>query len=140
MNPERVDERGLRRVGTCVGVVLLNYELRFNKRSRKAPNRGHANIVPQFGSKVEGVLYELVCTNEIRKMDPFEHAPIDYRREIVFVRHSSTAHLAWTYIANESVIDDTLRPPRWYVDHLLAGQAYLSPKYVDFINSIECRS
>ena len=122
-----------------VGATLLNYELRFNKKSRKNPDCGHANVVPRFGESVQGVLYTLLGPNEIRKMDRFEHAPVDYRRELVVVRYSSQIRVAWTYIANESVIDDSLLPPRWYVDRLLAGSRYLSNDYVRFIQAFECQ-
>lgn len=139
MDQSRVRERGLKTAGDCVGAELRNFELKFNKRSRKSPNSGHANIVPKFGSKVEGVLYSLASSREIQKMDTFEYAPIDYRRELVFVRVASRLVLSWTYIANESAIDDSLRPPPWYIEHLLAGRIFLSPAYIAFIESVECR-
>ena len=138
MNPARVRVRNLELEDVPIRATLTNYVLRFNKKSRKDPNAGHANIVPKFGVQVEGVLYPLRDAQEIEKMDPFESAPSHYRRELVFVRTDSRLVLAWTYIANPSVVDETLLPPKWYVEHLLAGAEFLSPKYIDKIRQVEC--
>jgi len=140
MNPDRVCARGLVCVAEPIAGKLWNFRLRFNKRSRKNPEAGHANIVADFSSSVEGVLYHLCDEHEISKMDPFESAPSHYRRELVFVETEDSLILAWTYIANDSVIDDSLFPPKWYIEHLLAGSQFLSSEYVDQLKSIECNT
>ena len=137
MNPNRVQSRGLSCTAEPQAGTLRNFRLRFNKRSRKNPQAGHANIEPEYGSYVEGVLYPLADEQEVLKMDRFESAPTDYRRELVFIETMDTLELAWTYIANERVIDNNLAPPAWYVDHLLAGSEFLSRTYIESIESVD---
>ena len=138
MNPARVKKRGLRFEADVIAGSLANFRLRFNKRSRKNPCAGHANIEPDFSSRVEGVLYPLCDYHEIEKMDPFESAPSHYRRELVFVQSNEQLILAWTYIANDSVVDNTLSPPEWYIRHLLEGSQFLSSDYIKSIRQVEC--
>ena len=128
MNPERVAERKLPTVGAPQAAILLNYGLRFNKVSRYRVGAASANVVPSFGSSVSGVVYQLADLQAIRSMDPFENSPEDYAREAVFVHLPSegsntepTVITAWTYIAKPHAIDDSLRPTRAYVEHLLAS-------------------
>ena len=95
---------------------------------------------------MEGVLYWLENGDEIRKMDRFEHAPVNYSREIVRVRlpeqnlpalaagletavDGTPTATTWTYFANPAVRKTGLLPPRSYLDHLLAGEPFLSREY-----------
>ena len=138
MNPARVRKRGLTFSIDVRSGTLLNFQLKFNKRSRKNPQAGHANIEPEFGSHVEGVLYELQDDREIEKMDRYESAPEDYRRELVLLQTQAKPILAWTYLANDSVIDNSLSPPEWYIQHLLAGSRFLSLGYIQSIKATAC--
>lgn len=128
MNPERVAERKLSTTGKPEPGRLHNYELRFNKISRYRVGAASANIVPAFGCSVVGVLYRLTNAHVINSMDVFENSPEDYSREVVFVHTNQDtpdveARLipAWTYVAKTHAIDETLRPTREYVGHLLAS-------------------
>lgn len=128
MNPERVAARKLPTVGDPKPARLHNYKLLFNKISRYRVGAASANIVSAFGCSVIGVLYELTNSRSIKTMDPFENSPEDYAREAVFVHldHDGQADeakviAAWTYVAKPHAIDDTLRPTRAYVGHLLAS-------------------
>ena len=116
--------------------------LRFNKRSRREEGAGHANIVVAFDEVVEGVLYELDGVEEILKMDRFEGAPVQYGRDVVEVvrRTDGQTIAAWTYFGNNAVLQDGLLPPRWYMDHLLAGEAHLSLDYFQRLNETPCIS
>ena len=137
MNSDRVAERCLR-YDQVASARLNGFALRFNKRSRKLPVSGRANIVQKDGATVFGVLYRLEHPNEIVKMDRFEHAPIDYRRLIVEVEADGQAVACWTYFANQRVVDNSLVPQQSYVNHLLAGKKYLPQEYVDELESIVC--
>lgn len=128
MNPDRVVSRKLPTTGDPEPSLLRNYELRFNKISRYRVGAASANIVPAFGCSVSGVLYRLTSSSVIKSMDVFENSPEDYAREVVFVHvNSDTPEReprmlpAWTYVAKPHAIDDTLRPTREYVGHLLAS-------------------
>ncbi|MCY4127708.1 MAG: gamma-glutamylcyclotransferase [Gammaproteobacteria bacterium] len=128
MNPERVTYRKLSTKGVPEPGLLHNYELRFNKISRYRVGAASANIAPVFGCSVAGVLYRLTSSSVIKSMDVFENSPEDYAREVVFVHtYRDTPEVevrlvpAWTYVAKPHAIDDSLRPTREYVGHLLAS-------------------
>ena len=125
MNPARVRERGLV-VRTMLAGRLPGYSLRFDKQSAAHLGTGHANLVRDFAEKAEGVLYELVSEAEILKMDPFEHAPINYGRDVVEVETHRGLVPAWTYFANDAVRVPDARPEQAYLAHLLAGRPFLS--------------
>ena len=131
MDADRVRERGLE-FSYCRGASLERFGLRFNKRSRLQEGAGHANIVVAFDEIVEGVLYELSGPEEIWKMDRFEGAPVQYGRDVVEVvtRDGGEQISAWTYFGNDAVLSDDLKPPRWYLSHLLAGRPFLSADYL----------
>jgi hypothetical protein len=128
MNPARVAERGLR-VLRLEAARLRDCALGFGKQSKDHIGVGHAHIDRAPGDVVEGVLYWLAGVDEIFKMDRFEHTPFNYSRDAVTVETASGHVAAWTYFANPAVRARGLRPARAYLAHLLAGQAYLSPRY-----------
>lgn len=137
MDPARVVDRGIRYTQIS-SAVLADYVLRFNKRSRNQKGAGHANIVVELGGRVEGVLYQLESPNEIEKMDVFEHVPTNYTREVVSVETQTDTLDVWTYFANPEVVLSGLKPPRWYLAHLLSGRAYLSDRYIEMLESVKC--
>ena len=137
MDADRVLQRGLD-FDSAVGAKLCGFELRFNKRSRVTPVSGRANLAQRHGSVTHGVLYGLKHPSHIVNMDPFEHAPIDYRRLIMEVESEHGMVVCWTYIANPSVVDESLKPVRSYLNHLLAGRSFLPHDYVAQLESIEC--
>ena len=96
------------------------------------------DVVAEVGGLVEGVLYQLETPSEIEKMDVFEHVPTNYSREVVTVDSQGEERAAWTYLANPEVVSSSLKPPCWYLDHLLRGRAYLSDRYIEMLESIEC--
>ncbi|MEE3183827.1 MAG: gamma-glutamylcyclotransferase family protein [Pseudomonadota bacterium] len=137
MNPARVVDRGIR-FTQISAAVLVGYVLSFNKCSREQKGAGHANIVIQLDGCVEGVLYQLESANEIEKMDVFEHVPTNYSRDVVRVKTQADELPAWTYFANPKVVLSGLKPPCWYLAHLLRGRPYLSDRYHEMLESIEC--
>ena len=131
MDSARMNQRGLH-VQSAQAGQLEGFALRFNKSSKHHTGIGHANIVFAAKQQVEGVLYELETNEEILKMDPFENAPINYSRDLVRVKVSGgMTQWAWTYFANPAVLQDGLLPSREYLDHLLAGESYLSKAYYE---------
>ncbi|MDX2465324.1 MAG: gamma-glutamylcyclotransferase family protein [Porticoccus sp.] len=138
MNPERMAARELDVLSACSG-RLEGFGLRFNKRSRRDATLACANVVYAPGECVEGVLYHLATPLEIAKLDPHEGTPVRYSRELFLIQMASSFIPAWTYIANPAVIDDSIRPARWYVEHLLAGKAYLSLEYWRRIDQTPCK-
>jgi hypothetical protein len=137
MNPARVSGRGLR-FDQIRGAMLDGVRLTFDKQSREHPRSGHANLTFDRSARVEGVLYRLVSDAEIERMDAFEAAPINYSRDVVWIRAGGDDIAAWTYFANPAVLRAGLRPERAYLNHLLAGRDYLSPGYFDWLSAIGC--
>lgn len=137
MDPARVRQRGLN-VRRAEPARLDGFDLEFRKRGHEHPRAGHANIAWARGQRVEGVLYTLECPEEIRKMDRFERAPVNYSRDIVVVETDAGPRAAWTYFANPAVLADGLLPPRAYLDHLRAGAAFLSAAWLVRLETWPC--
>ncbi|MFG6178240.1 gamma-glutamylcyclotransferase family protein [Halomonas sp. THAF12] len=127
MNPARVEARigATRRV---LPGVLYDHALRFDKASR-IDGISHANVVSAPGQRVEGALFELLAHEQIECMDPFEGYPHDYDRHRMPIHTGQGAIEAWVYIAAPGATGEALKPAREYLEHLLAGQAFLSPEY-----------
>ena len=138
MNPERMKSRHLKVVSAC-SAVLNGFGLRFNKRSRRDANLACANIAYAPNERVEGVLYQLENPSEIIKLDPHEGAPFRYSREQFFVQVNNQKIATWIYVANPGVIDNSIKPARWYVEHLLAGKPFLTDEYWQKIDQTICR-
>lgn len=127
MNPARLAARigATRRV---MAGVLHDYSLRFDKASKIA-GISHANVAAIVGERVEGALFELECPEQIQMMDPFEGYPADYERHRLPVTTREGDIEAWVYIAAPGTTATALRPAREYLEHLLAGEPYLSRAY-----------
>jgi gamma-glutamylcyclotransferase (GGCT)/AIG2-like uncharacterized protein YtfP len=137
MNPQRVRERGLAIV-RMESARLPGHRLLFDKHSAAHEGCGHANIAFDRSGAVEGVLYWLDSVDEIRKMDRFEAAPVNYGRDVVEVHTTSGLRACWTYFANPGVRRAGLRPPRSYLNHLLEGRPFLTPAYYETLSAWEC--
>lgn len=135
MNQARVQVRigAVRRV---MPGVLEGYCLKFNKASRVA-GIAHANVMPCAGSSVEGALFELETADQILAMDPFEGYPLEYQRHRLPIRAEQDVIDAWVYIAGPGMTAEALKPAREYLDHLLAGEAFLSPGYHRRLAAVE---
>lgn len=136
MNCERVVTRGLD-VVSVQGGTLLDYRLVFDKVAKGYPGEGHANIIYAPGERVEGVVHELAADDEILKMDPFELAPVNYGRDVVRLIMTGEGLWAWTYFANVALRRDGCLPTRAYLDHLLAGQRFLTPEYFNRLRQLK---
>lgn len=151
MNPDRVRERGIS-FEHASSARLHGFALAFDKTSRHHQGVGHANVIFAPERHVEGVLYWLSSTTEIEKMDRFESTPVNYSREVVSVavevaelpvyeKHEAgtvPTRVAWTYFANPAVRQPDLLPPRSYLNHLLAGERFLSPEYFSMLKAWPC--
>lgn len=137
MNPARVRARGLR-FDDPQSAALANFQLVFDKCADPV-GAGHANIRYCPGKTVHGVLYVLPEPGDILRMDPFEHAPINYGREVFNVRTIDGALVpAWTYIGNTAVLRDGLLPTRDYLAHLLSGAPWLPDDYCQELRQWPC--
>ena len=115
--------------------VLRGYRLLFNKKSLREhlpQGIGFANINEYPQGTVEGVLYELV-DEHLRLLDDSERFPDHYDRIEVSVEANQNLTTCWAYKAQPDKIADGLVPTRNYLNHILAGQAFLSPQYFDVL-------
>ncbi len=138
MNPERVKARGLEYT-RVLGGQLRGYELAFNKYSAKREGSA-ANITRRENAVTEGVLYLLPEPEQIIAMDPFEGFPDHYTRKLLSIATKYEWVRAWVYIANQRFIRANLLPPRWYLDHLLAGKQFLTQPYYERLKKVDCIS
>jgi gamma-glutamylcyclotransferase (GGCT)/AIG2-like uncharacterized protein YtfP len=139
MDQTRMQGRDVRSLNV-IGGWIHGYGLRFNKRSAQDANLGCANLVYAPDEQIQGLLYQLQSASEIEKLDVFEGTPYRYSRELLNVHTQNGEQMAWVYIANPSVIDNSLMPATWYLEHLLAGREFISAEYCAKIASTPCVS
>ena len=137
MNSDRVRQRKMSFESASSG-RLLDYSLRFNKRSVKYPGAAAANVVASAKGVTEGVVYRLADPEQIEMMDPYEGYPVLYRRTALPIVTKAGVVDAWVYIANEDHVAEGLAPAQWYLNHLLAGRGYLSASYFESLLQIKC--
>ncbi|NPA38245.1 MAG: gamma-glutamylcyclotransferase [Candidatus Nanohaloarchaeota archaeon] len=135
MNPERMKERGVN-FKIRKKAFLKCWKLVFNKTSTKNPKEGFANIVFDGSSIMEGILY-LINEEDIRKLDKYEGYPDHYGRIRVRVLTLDGAVEAEVYVAQSDKTAPHLKPPKWYMDHLLKGCDLLSESYCAMLRSIK---
>ncbi|MFG6159914.1 gamma-glutamylcyclotransferase family protein [Halomonas sp. 1390] len=135
MNAARVAAR-IGRTRRALAGVLHDHALRFDKASRVA-GIAHANVAASAGERVEGALFELAHPEQIRDMDPFEGYPHEYgRQRLPIATHEGTIE-AWVYIAAPGTTAAALRPAWEYLEHLLAGEPFLTPDYHARLAAVE---
>lgn len=127
MNPARLEAR----IGAprrALSGRLDGWRLCFDKRSSVA-GISHANVQPEAGAIVEGVLYELLNIGQLLEMDPYEGRPQEYERHLMTLDTAEGPRAGWVYVAQPDRVDARCRPAREYLVHLLAGRDYLSESY-----------
>lgn len=135
MNPARLKERCTDKGAPILERIaghLTGWRLAFNKLRRHRPGEGAANVVEGADGLVEGTLNRMAPAG-LDLLDVDEGVALgQYRRRSVRVIRPGTAIAldAVMYVALPGVVADGLRPPRWYLDHLLAGRDLLSPAYL----------
>ena len=112
------------RVGDCtaLGVATLpQYRLRFHKRSKDETGKCNAHHTGKEGDAVIGVLFEV---SEARKPDLDDAEGLDkgYREEPIQVTLADgSKQWAVAYIAEETYIDDRLKPTAEYRGYVERG-------------------
>jgi gamma-glutamylcyclotransferase len=134
MCPGRFREYRVTPEGRGRSALLAGYVLRFNKRSKK-DGSGKANVEPQKGAQVWGVLYTIPET-DLRLLDDGEKG---YRRVKLAVQVNGIATQAWVYLASSPDNDPALRPYSWYKRFLVEGarEHAIQPEYVAELERID---
>ncbi|MCA9444827.1 MAG: gamma-glutamylcyclotransferase [Candidatus Omnitrophica bacterium] len=118
---------------------LLGYQLRFHKRSMDGSAKCDAFKTGSQEDLVYGVIYEIELEQERRKLDRKEGLGCGYNKNDVDVETDEGASTVFTYLADSSAIDDTLKPYTWYKDFVVYGakEHGLPEGYVEKIESVE---
>jgi gamma-glutamylcyclotransferase len=127
MDGARMRERGVT-VHGAHGATLAGYKLVFNVSSGDNDGLGYANIIEDGpDSIVEGVLYD-IAELDIQKLDAAEDWPRCYVKRVVRVTaHEDGQTEAVTYVGSRTA--NGLAPSKEYLEHLIAGGAFLSQDY-----------
>jgi cation transport regulator ChaC len=124
MNMSRMIERNVL-FDKMISAKLYDYELRFNKISKK--QGAVANVMYNPGHIVEGILYRI---KDITLLDKPEGYPKHYNRIKMNIENID----AWVYVAQPEFIREGLSPKQEYLNHLLEGKEYISSEYYQFLN------
>ena len=134
MDPVRLKERCTDKGAPVLERVaghLSGWRLVFNKQRRDRPGEGAANVVEDPSGLVEGTLNRMAAAGlDLLDIDEGVRSG-QYRRRSVRVMRvdAATTVDAVMYVALPGVVRSGLRPPRWYLGHLLAGRDLLSAPY-----------
>jgi len=126
-------------VGNCKLIgrgVLKGYALKFNK-SASGPREGYANIVPEEGSVVEGIVFE-VDDNGMKRLDCREGvSSSNYYQKLLPIETEKGEKKCEAYIACQGQVKEGLKPTEAYLKKLLAGKQYLSEEYYSKLSKTE---
>ncbi len=113
--------------------ILNNKSLQFHKLSKDGS--GKFNIINDDKQKTYIAIYNL-DTSEKLLLDKIEGVGYGYRTEDIEVAGFGTC---FTYVAEESHIDDSLNPYTWYKELVLAGSINLKfpSDYIERIRQID---
>jgi gamma-glutamylcyclotransferase (GGCT)/AIG2-like uncharacterized protein YtfP len=127
MDGARMRERGVT-VHGAQRATLAGYKLVFNVSSGDNDGLGYANIIEDGpDSIVEGVLYD-IGELDIQKLDAAEDWPRCYVKRVVRVTaHEDRQTEALMYVGSRTA--SGLAPSKAYLEHLIAGGAFLSQDY-----------
>ena len=93
--------------------------------------------MPEYGSIVEGIIYK-VSEDAIRILDKWEGVPIAYHKKTMLVENINKESVnCIVYIANHSRTNNSLKPEKKYLNHLLAGKEFLSEEYYSELKNTE---
>ena len=120
--------------------TLPAHDLRFHKRSKK-DGSGKCDVY-QTDDKNDAVIGRLftIDTAHECKLNKVEGLGDGYdRKEVDVTDENGNTETAFTYYANKSHIDDSLRPYTWYKKHVLAGAkgGGLPAAYIAKIEAVE---
>ncbi|MBF0350917.1 MAG: gamma-glutamylcyclotransferase [SAR324 cluster bacterium] len=123
MDMARMRSRGIK-IGGASPLTLNGYRLVFNKVG-SLTGEGYANIIPSGKNVVEGVVYE-IGPEDFEILDGYEGVAGGHYSRVTFAKGKLT-----TYIANFT--EYGLKPSREYLEHLLAGEPFLSQEYYSWL-------
>jgi len=121
--------------------TLTGYALRWNKRCPDGSGKCNAFATGQPGDIVWGAVYELAPADKV-VLDRFEGLGHDYFEKVVSVAtREGKAVEAIVYVANSSLLEESLKPFRWYKAFVTTGAAQhdFPAAYRAMLEAIEAR-
>ena len=119
-----------------IRVRLANYRLAFNKQSQRSPENGFANIMPEAGSEVWGVMFAITA-EQLSQLDDYEGVDSGhYHHEtVVVLDDEDNQHSVIAYVANDDRVVEGLIPTQIYLQTVLEGakQGGLPESYLNQI-------
>jgi hypothetical protein len=118
---------------------LSKHTICFHKRGWKdRSGKCNAFLTGSPYDGVLGVVYEILQSDK-RTLDEREGLGNGYEVKDIQVCSESGEYTAFTYIANETHIDESLSPFTWYRDYVIHGALYhkLPEKYIDVLRAVK---
>ncbi|MCG8605981.1 gamma-glutamylcyclotransferase [bacterium] len=114
------------------------HKLTFHKKSNDGSGKCNFFETGSDSEVVHGAIYSLNPDHK-SDLDRFEGLGYGYINSQVLVEHSGIQYPCFTYQAQQSHIDDELKPYHWYKQLVLLGAEYLDfpEPYIDSIKAIE---
>lgn len=120
---------------------IEGYKIRFNKRSKDGSGKCNLVKTKDKNDRVYGVVYDFLDA-EKPALDKCEGLGQGYDAKMVKVIAEDGEIRAYTYMADDSAVDDTLRPYSWYKDFVVEGARWhsLPPEYISQLDGFEADS
>jgi hypothetical protein len=130
---ERVPSALVRAIGYIEG-----YTVRYNKKSKDGSGKCNLVKTEDKNDRVYGVIYDFLDADK-PALDKCEGLGRGYNAIMVKVIADSEELRAYTYVADDNAVDDSLKPYSWYRDLVVEGARRLSlpPEYVSRLEAFE---
>ena len=100
---------------------LKEHSLRFHKRSKDGSGKADAFYTGEIEDSVHGVLWDILDSADLPKLDRVEGAGKGYNKAEVIVETPLGDLSAFTFFAEEQAIDPGLTPYDWYKELVIIG-------------------
>jgi gamma-glutamylcyclotransferase (GGCT)/AIG2-like uncharacterized protein YtfP len=120
---------------------IEGYKIKHNKRSKDGSGKCNLVKTEDDKDKVYGVVYNFLDADKLT-LDKHEGVGSGYNTEEIRVITDTGEMGAYTYVADDSAVDDSLRPYSWYKDLVVKGakQHSLPSEYISQLDGFEADS
>jgi gamma-glutamylcyclotransferase len=136
----RILERAPSALVRAIGYIE-GYKIRYNKTSKDGSGKCNLVKTDDSNDKVYGVVYDFLDADK-PNLDKQEGLGKGYNLEEMRVLTDNGETGAYTYVADEGSVDDSLQPYSWYKDLVVEGakQHRLPDEYILQLESTEAGS
>lgn len=120
---------------------IEGHKIKCNKRSKDGSGKCNLVKTEEDNDKVYGVVYDFLDADK-PTLDKHEGLGSGYNAEEIRVVTDKGEMRAYTYVADDSAVDDSLRPYSWYKDLVVKGarQHSLPSEYISHLEGFEADS